>query len=432
MAELAPRRDDVSLTERYLDIRRRTIQLCAPLEADDYGVQPMADASPPKWHLAHTTWFFETFILKAYRPDHRPYNDAFEYLFNSYYNAVGEQFPRAQRGRLSRPTTTEITQYRHHVDAAMTDLLADAADSTAIDRTILGLHHEQQHQELIVTDLKNNLGTNPLYPAYAERRTPRTVGGTPPEHRFIELPGGLIEIGAAPARGEFAFDNEQPRHRVYLQPYELGSRLVTNGEYREFISDGGYRRPELWLSEGWGRLGAGQLGAAPLYWQRNSDQRDSDEWLEYTLSGLAPLQLDVPVVHVSYFEADAFAHWRGARLPTEFEWEHAASQRGADANTGAFADDACFHPQPAAGTAEFAQLFGDAWEWTASAYAAYPGFESAGGALGEYNGKFMSSQMVLRGGSCATPRDHVRATYRNFFYPGDRWQFSGIRLARDV
>ena len=304
--------------------------------------------------------------------------------------------------------------------------------ATAIDRTILGLHHEQQHQELIVTDLKNNLGTNPLYPAYAERRTPRTVGGTPPEHRFIELPGGLIEIGAAPARGEFAFDNEQPRHRVYLQPYELGSRLVTNGEYREFISDGGYRRPELWLSEGWGRLGAGQLGAAPLYWQRNSDQRDSDEWLEYTLSGLAPLQLDVPVVHVSYFEADAFAHWRGARLPTEFEWEHAASQRGADANTGAFADDACFHPQPAAGTAEFAQLFGDAWEWTASAYAAYPGFESAGGALGEYNGKFMSSQMVLRGGSCATPRDHVRATYRNFFYPGDRWQFSGIRLARDV
>ncbi len=428
MAKVAPRRDDVSLTERYLDIRRRTTQLCAPLEPDDYGVQPMADASPPKWHLAHTTWFFETFILKAFLPHYRLYNDAFEYLFNSYYNAVGEQFPRAQRGRLSRPTIAEVEQYRRHVDAAMTDLLAATDDVTVFERAILGLHHEQQHQELIVTDLKNNLGTNPLHPAYRPSDAQQVDSDiTPAVHRFNALPGGLIEVGAAPSPGEFAFDNEQPRHRVYVRACELGSRLVTNGEYVDFIADGGYRRPELWLSEGWGRLGAGQLGAAPLYWQSNGDQ-----WLEYTLGGLAPLQLASPVVHVSYFEADAFARWRDARLPTEFEWEHAATLHDSKTNAGAFAEDARFHPRPATTASPFAQLLGDAWEWTASAYAAYPGFQSASGALGEYNGKFMSSQMVLRGGSCATPRDHIRASYRNFFYPGDRWQFSGIRLARDL
>jgi ergothioneine biosynthesis protein EgtB len=385
----------------------------------------MADASPPKWHLAHTTWFFETFLLKPCARAYRPFDERFEYLFNSYYNAVGEQFPRAERGRLSRPTLADVLRYRAHVDAAMARLLEDTDDPIVTERVVLGLHHEQQHQELIVTDLKYNLGHNPLYPRYEGARAGSAATDVP-THRFVELEGGLMEVGVSARPDQFAFDNEQPRHRVLVGSCAIGSRLISNAEYLEFIEDGGYRRPELWLSEGWQRVRGGALGPAPLYWRAQDDT-----WLEYQLGGMAALVGAAPVTHVSFFEADAFARWRDARLPTEFEWEcFAVTREQSGIAEGRFADDGWFHPQPAHG--DTLQLFGDAWEWTASAYAAYPGFRAGVGALGEYNGKFMSGQMVLRGGSCATPRDHIRATYRNFFYPGDRWQFFGIRLARDL
>jgi ergothioneine biosynthesis protein EgtB len=387
----------------------------------------MVDASPPKWHLAHTTWFFETFLLKPCADTYRPFDERFEYLFNSYYNAVGEQFPRSERGRLSRPTLADVLRYRAHVDAAMARLLDCVDDPTVTERVVLGLHHEQQHQELIVTDLKYNLGHNPLYPRYEGARTGSVATDVPP-HRFIELEGGLMEVGVTAQPDRFAFDNEQPRHRVLVGPCAIGSRLTSNGEYLDFIEDGGYQRPELWLSEGWNRVRSGALGPAPLYWRAQDGA-----WFEYQLGGLAALDNAAPVTHVSFFEADAFARWRDARLPTEFEWEcFAVTRESSGIAEGRFADDGWFHPRPADGEARGLQLFGDAWEWTASPYTAYPGFRTGSGALGEYNGKFMSGQMVLRGGSCATPRDHIRATYRNFFYPGDRWQFFGIRLARDL
>jgi ergothioneine biosynthesis protein EgtB len=397
----------------------------------------MDDASPPKWHLAHTTWFFETFVLKAFVAGYRPFHPRYEYLFNSYYNGVGQPYPRARRGALSRPTVAEIYDYRHHVDEAMAPLLG-AEDPAILERLTLGVHHEQQHQELLVTDIKYNLGNNPLLPAYAtDLRDYKETSGEPPRLTFTDHPGGIASVGAGEG---FCFDNEQPRHQVLLRPFALADRLITNKEFLEFMLDGGYENPELWLSEGWARIrspasvhSAPGARLSPLYWYPHEDG-----WHEYRLSGAAPLVPDAPVVHVSYYEADAFARWHGCRLPTEQEWEHAAADRPV---TGNFADGAALHPLPAAAASGFAgpaspagpsQMFGDVWEWTASPYVAYPGYRPLPGTLGEYNGKFMSNQMVLRGGSCATPAEHVRPSYRNFFYPPDKWQFSGIRLARDL
>jgi ergothioneine biosynthesis protein EgtB len=403
--------------ERYLEIRRATERLCEPLAIEDYVVQAMPDASPARWHLAHVSWFFETFVLRR-DAAYRPLDERYAVLFNSYYNGAGPQFERVARGTLSRPTVAEVFAYRAHVDKAITTLLERAADLGPVAEVIeLGLHHEQQHQELLVTDLKYNLGANPLRPAYRHRSRPRRDAMP---HTFVAFEGGVVAIGHAGT--DFAFDNERPRHRVALAPYALGSRLVTNAEYVEFVDAGGYRQPDLWLSEGW-RIVRERGWQAPLYWEALDGRRCT-----YTLGGVAPLELDAPVTHVSYFEADAYARWRGARLPTEAEWERAAADRPLE---GHLLDDEPDDPRPAS-EAGLSQLFGDAWEWTASAYLPYPGFRPLTGALGEYNGKFMVNQMVLRGGSCATPRSHIRATYRNFFPPDARWQFSGIRLAQDA
>ncbi len=396
----------------------------------------MDDASPPKWHLAHTTWFFETFLLKPRAAGYRPFDERFEYLFNSYYNGIGNPFPRPRRGMLSRPTVAEVYDYRRHVDEAMAELLDDVADPELRDRVVLGLHHEQQHQELLLTDLKYSFGTNPLLPAYRDDLRDRYAEvGAAGATRFVEFPGGIVDVGADDAA--FCFDNEQPRHQVLLRPFALADALVTNGEFLAFIDDGGYRRPELWLSDGWAQLcgcernDAADLAptavprAGPLYWYR----RDG-EWYQYRLSGPAAIDANGPVTHLSYYEADAFARWSGARLPLEQEWEHAAAGQAVSGN---FADADVLHPLPASAAAgPLRQLFGDVWEWTASPYVPYPGYHPLPGTLGEYNGKFMSNQLVLRGGSCVTQPGHVRPSYRNFFYPGDKWQFTGIRLARDV
>ena len=405
------------LAERYAAVRARSLGLCQPLERDDYGVQPMLDASPPKWHLAHTTWFFETFLLKPFAADYRPYHPDYEMLFNSYYEGVGEQFPRPRRGALSRPTLDEVLAYRAHVDAEIAVLLERGNDETSA-RIELGINHEQQHQELIVTDLKANLGSNPLRPAYAEAPAVPAPETVPPAD-FVEFAGGLREVGAAAGDG-FRFDNECPRHKVYVDDFALANRLVTNAEFAAFIAEGGYEQPALWLSEGWSWRAAHGV-EAPMYW------RWADGWREYRLDGEQPLAGKLPVTHVSYYEADAYARWVGGRLPTEAEWEVAAAMQPLAGN---FADGG-LHPQGACG-AGMTQMFGDCWEWTSSAYLPYPGFRPLVGTLGEYNGKFMSSQMVLRGGSCATPVGHVRLSYRNFFYPKDRWQFTGIRVARNT
>jgi ergothioneine biosynthesis protein EgtB len=404
------------LLDDYHRVRRATESLCSPLAVEDYVVQAMPDASPVKWHLAHTTWFFETFLLRARLDGYRSPNAAYHFLFNSYYNSAGPQFLRPDRGHLSRPTVDEVYAYRAHVDKAMETLIqANEDDLAGLVR--LGLNHEQQHQELILTDLKYNLGANPLRPAYHSV----TASSEPaPPLAFVPCEGGLYDAGHTGDR--FAFDNEGPRHRVWLQPYRLGSRLVTCGEYLEFIAAGGYRRWDLWLSEGW-RTVRERGWTAPLYWER-----DGAGWWLFTLAGLQRLDEDAPVSHVSYYEADAYARWRGWRLPTEYEWEVAAARVPIE---GHFADAGLYHPRVAR-PERLAQLFGDCWEWTTSAYLPYPGFRPAPGAVGEYNGKFMINQMVLRGGSCATPADHVRATYRNFFPPDARWQFSGIRLAADA
>jgi ergothioneine biosynthesis protein EgtB len=412
------------LALRYRQTRAFTEELCRPLEPDDYVAQSMPDASPAKWHLAHTTWFFETFVLRALEGYER-LEPLYEVLFNSYYNSVGEQHPRPQRGLLTRPTVEGVYGYRRHVDAATLDALEGDRLRAELDVVELGLQHEQQHQELLLTDLKHLFSLNPLRPAY---RSPA------PEARWAAPPlawhahgGGLREIGKDPATpglapGVFAFDNEGPRHRVYLQPFALASRPVTNAEYLQFVADGGYTRPALWLAEGWDAARA--LGwQAPLYWERNGDG-----WWTFTLSGLRPLAPAEPVCHISYYEADAFARWSGARLPREAEWETAAAETEIAGN---FAESGRFHPAPAGSERSPAQIFGDVWEWTQSPYVPYPGYRPPTGALGEYNGKFMCNQMVLRGGSCATPGSHVRPTYRNFFPPAARWQFSGLRLARD-
>lgn len=409
-------------------VRQQSENICRPLAIEDYCIQPMVDASPPKWHLAHTSWFFETFLLKPFVSGYQPFHRQYEYLFNSYYNGVGSPFPRARRGSLSRPTVAEVYAYRQHVDGAMAELWERAEAESRADvrlRLELGIHHEQQHQELLFTDLKYNLGHNPLFPPYRMDLAEGDVVGDAEEVplRFTEIAGGVVSVGSGGE--EFCFDNELPRHEVLLSDFALADRLVTNGEYRQFMEAGGYRNAELWLSDGWAWLQSmRQHGAAgaPLYWQQHGD-----EFHEYRLSGLQPVNPLTPVTHVSFYEADAYARWAGARLPREQEWEHAASGEPVRGN---FVESQRLHPAPAK-AGRLAQMFGDVWEWTASPYGAYPGYQPLPGTLGEYNGKFMSNQLVLRGGSCVTPADHPRASYRNFFYPSDRWQFTGIRLAVD-
>jgi ergothioneine biosynthesis protein EgtB len=409
----------LSLNDRYQQVRQLSELICRPLETEDYVIQSMPDVSPPKWHLAHTTWFFETFLLSPNLPKYEVFHPQFGYLFNSYYEAVGKRHPRPQRGLLSRPTVEEIYRYRAYVDQGMQLLFSQVDHSTLESLILLGLHHEQQHQEL--TDIKHILAINPLRPAYRADISPVQKPTTSTE-QWLDYPGGLHSLGY---RGEeFAFDNEFPAHQVYLQDYYLASRLVTNAEYLEFIQAGGYENPDYWLSEGWATVQREQW-EAPLYWE----QIDGNWWI-MTLSGLRVLNPDEPVCHVSFYEADAFARWAGKRLPTEAEWEVAAMQVQMQEMPGNFLEQGHLHPIPASGMTRPDQLFGDVWEWTQSAYLPYPGFKPAAGAVGEYNGKFMCNQMVLRGGSCVTPPGHIRPTYRNFFPPSTRWQFSGIRLAQ--
>lgn len=414
------RRAAGSLASRFHHVRSATRALAAPLSAEDCAIQSMPDASPVKWHLAHTTWFFETFILS--RDDSvRPFDPAFRTLFNSYYNAVGERHPRPQRGLLSRPSLEQVLAYRDHVDSEMDRCLDGSLEPEAAALLELGIQHEQQHQELILTDVKHMLSCNPLRPAYQKTWPLTSVGAVARSWRRFQP--GLREIGHDGTG--FSFDNERPRHRVWLEAFELATHPVTHGDFCEFIADGGYRRPELWLAAGWDMVVA-RGWEAPGYWER----RDG-AWHTFTLHGLAPVEPNTPVCHVSFYEAEAFARWAGARLPTEAEWEHAACDAPVDGN---FVESGALHPLPpreAAAPGALSQLFGDVWEWTRSDYGPYPGFRAAEGAVGEYNGKFMCDQYVLRGGSCATPRSHVRASYRNFFPAGARWQFSGLRLARD-
>ena len=406
------------LQARYQSVRRATVRLCEPLSPEDCVVQSMPDCSPAKWHLAHTSWFFETFILESLIRDYVPFNTQFRILFNSYYQTVGEQYSRPQRGLLSRPTLDEVLTYREHVDRCMSSILQDEGKGASAETVIeLGLQHEQQHQELILTDIKHMLSLNPLRPAYSSVVGP---AGEAQAQSWSRYEGGLQWIGHE--GDSFTFDNEEPRHRVFIEPFELASHLVTNGEFLAFIEAGGYERPDLWLSDGWYAVND-QHWRAPLYWEF----RDG-VWFSFTLSGLRELRLEEPVCHVSFYEADAYARWAGARLPTEAEWESVALEQSIAGN---FVEQGLLHPAPGADHKTGpVQMFGDVWEWTQSAYVPYPGFSPPDGALGEYNGKFMCNQIILRGGSCATPRSHIRATYRNFFPPGARWQFSGLRLAR--
>jgi ergothioneine biosynthesis protein EgtB len=406
-----------SLVEHFRRVRARSEALLDGLAPEDTVVQTMPDVSPTKWHLAHTTWFFEEFVLAAFKPGYERVHASYDYLFNSYYNLVGPMYPRPRRGLISRPTLLEVRQYRERVSEAVAALLGECAGDAALaERIVLGCNHEQQHQELIAMDIKHVLAQNPLAPAW--RALPPVDLSAPPPLGWHEFAGGLVEVGHA---GDgFVFDNEGPRHKAWLEPYAMADRPVTNKEYGEFIADGGYRHPELWLSDGWACVKA-EGWQRPLYWHADGER-------EFTVAGWRDIEPAAPVCHLSYFEADAYASWAALRLPIEAEWENAAAGRGVDGN---LADDGRLHPAPVA-RAPLAALWGDVWEWTASAYLAYPGYRAPGGAIGEYNGKFMSGQMVLRGGCCATPADHIRASYRNFFYPHQRWQFAGLRLARDI
>jgi ergothioneine biosynthesis protein EgtB len=433
--------DREALRARYRRVRDLTEALAAPLRPEDQVIQSMADVSPTKWHRGHTTWFFETFLLEPTLTGYDAFDSDFRYLFNSYYETVGPRHPRSQRGLLSRPTVDEVARYRAHVDAAMEKLIdrcdADAwPDFAALAG--LGLHHEQQHQELLLMDLKHVLFNNPVDSVYVE--APFALSAPTRPLRMLEHRGGLVEVGHpdGAAAGTFAFDNESPRHKVYLEPFRIADRLVTAGEWMEFIEDDGYRRPELWLSDGW--YAVQEHGwDSPLYWRNGG----LDGWTAFTLGGWRPVEPSEPVVHVSHYEADAFARWRGMRLPTEFEWEHAAGVPGSGAGPAdaglpdSAPHGARLHPvaTPAGSGPEagrMLQAFGDVWQWTASAYLPYPRFMPAPGAVGEYNGKFMSGQIVLRGGAYITPASHVRITYRNFFPPGSRWLFGGVRLAADA
>jgi ergothioneine biosynthesis protein EgtB len=418
-----------TLEARYLKVRAASLALAAPLSAEDCQVQSMPDASPAKWHLAHITWFFETFVLERFEPDFRPFDASFRVLFNSYYQGVGEQSPRPQRGLILHPTLELVKRYRADVDARMQALLAQRGDDAQFAALVtLGLHHEQQHQELLLTDIKHALSFSPGHPPYAKHWPIASVRPQPP--RWFPIDGGFVELGHDPARdGAFCFDNETPRHRSYTAPFEIASRPVSNGDWLAFMEDGGYTQASLWLSMGWDWVRSAAR-RAPLYWQREAD----GTWVNHTLQGRVAIDPHTPACHLSYFEADAYARWAGARLPTELEWELAARRVEAPPTRGNFADRGAFHPVPAPDAAidEPLQMYGDVWEWTASNYNAYPGYRPLPGAVGEYNGKFMCNQFVLRGGSCATPAGHVRASYRNFFPPEAQWQFSGLRLARDA
>jgi ergothioneine biosynthesis protein EgtB len=411
-----------TLLEQYTAVRRQTEALSAPLETEDYVVSSMPDVSPTKWHLAHTSWFFETFVLAAFDARYVTPNPKYAFLFNSYYVQAGERHCRAQRGLVTRPTVAEVFAFRAHVDSAMASLIERIAGDVAHPAHAvieLGLHHEQQHQELMLTDIKHVFWTNPMRPAYAPR--PRGDGASVDAAGWHNVAAGIHRIGFEGTG--FSFDNESPSHRVFVDDFKIADRLVTNGDYLAFIQDRGYHRPELWLSNGWATVRDGNR-EAPLYWEHSADG-----WTEFSLAGVHPVDPSEPVCHVSYYEADAFARWAGARLPTEPEWEIAARSEPID---GAFVEARNFHPSPAPRGGGLRQLYGDVWQWTQSAYTAYPGYKPAAGAIGEYNGKWMSDQWVLRGASCATPRSHARLTYRNFFPSDARWQFMGIRLASDT
>jgi len=416
------------LIEQFRQVRDFSTQLCRSLEPEDYVVQSMPDVSPTKWHLAHTSWFFETFVVKVWMQRYRSEVPQYAYLFNSYYNAAGDMHRRDLRGLISRPTVAETYRFRQSIDQCVTALLEEADDALLAEIEpvlILGLHHEQQHQELLVTDIKHVFSQNPLYPVFHPANSNAENGKVSPQH-FVEFEEATVLIGHDGSG--FSYDNEGPSHRALIPAFSLSNRLITNGEYLAFMEAGGYTRPEFWLSLGWATVNESASGGwqAPLYWEH----RDG-AWWNFTLSGFRPVNETEPVTHVSYFEADAYANWDGARLPTEFEWEHAAADLPIEGN---FVDAQRFHPAPTTTeeNGSLLQMFGDVWEWTRSAYLPYPGYRAVPGALGEYNGKFMCNQMVLRGGSCATSRSHIRPTYRNFFQPEKRWQFTGIRLARDL
>lgn len=428
------------LASFYRSVRKTTQALCEPLLPEDHVVQSMPDVSPPKWHLGHTTWFFEQLLLRRFARSYEPYHERFGYIFNSYYESFGERLPRDHRGSLSRPSVQEVNNYRAYVDERMTDLIEAIEEpdySEAAKLTELGLHHEQQHQELLVTDIKHIFATNPLRPVYRFcKPMSGMTGGLPPARSpaasWIAYEGGIAELGAEV--DGFAYDNERPRHQALLREFRLRERLTTCGEYLEFLEDGGYQNPLLWLSDGWEKARS-EGWRAPLYWTK-----ENGGWEVMTLSGLRPLDPNEPVAHVSFYEATAFARWAGKRLPTESEWEHAARSMETSPACGNFLEDGRLHPtrygqgqgaQASGPGPGLGQMFGDVWEWTGSAYLAYPGYRQDEGPLGEYNGKFMSNQMVLRGGSCATPRSHIRPSYRNFFPCDKRWQFTGIRLADD-
>jgi ergothioneine biosynthesis protein EgtB len=420
------------LADTFRAVRSFTAAIAAPLNEEDSVVQSMPDASPTKWHLAHTTWFFETFVLARASSSYRPFDPRYAYLFNSYYDAVGDRHPRPERGLLTRPTLAEIARYREHVDEAMTTLLSRADSPAHLAFAVtLGLHHEQQHQELLLTDIQHAFSRNPLKPAYRDAsRAPGPAAAASPPLAWSDFPEGLYAIGKQ-ADESFAFDNESPRHRVFVESFSLASRLVTNAEYAEFVFDGGYERPDHWLSDGFAALRA-QGWKAPLYWDISArDRADRMEAKQaFTLYGLRPIDPYAPVCHVSYYEADAYARWAGARLATETEWEIVAEEVEPSGN---FVEQDRLEPAPANEPERPgvpSQLFGDTWEWTQSPYTPYPGFVPFAGDLGEYNGKFMCNQMVLRGGSCLTSRSHIRSSYRNFFPPDARWQCTGIRLTR--
>lgn len=410
----------------YTAVRDQSLMLCRPLQHADYELQAAEFTSPAKWHLAHTSWFFETFLLKPNLAGYREFHPQFGHLFNSYYNGIGQPYRRNQRGLLSRPTLEEVLEYRHHIDQHMQQLLGREELRPLIE---LGLNHEQQHQELLLTDLQYCWSFNPLYPVYSPPAA--GSGGDYQANQWLDFDGGIYKFGHKQNHG-FAFDNEGPLHEALVQDFALAKRLTTNREYLEFMSDGGYQNPEFWLSDGWAWVQQQQI-STPLYWQPLADSDDAGGYASFSLNGFVPLSLDAPVTHVSFYEADAYARWAGARLASEFEWE--VSARQSDCGIGNFVDSRHFRPQavceltPTHGNG-LQQQFGDCWEWTASPYQPYPGYQPAAGAVGEYNGKFMCNQMVLRGGSCVTPAGHIRPTYRNFFYPHERWQFTGIRLAR--
>jgi ergothioneine biosynthesis protein EgtB len=425
-----------SLLARFRNVREATMRFCRPLTPEDMMVQSCAEASPVKWHLAHTSWFFETFVLSDFIANYQPFDPNFRWLFNSYYKALGEMPEKKLRASFSRPPLDQILAYRAHVDSRICQLLDQTPEDEILRRVALGLEHEQQHLELAATDIKHAFFTNPLQPAYTEpASTPTSDHIAPPLDwiSFTPTAPGLVDVGISPnpaAIDSFAFDNETPRHPVYVAPFRLASRLVTCAEYLTFIEENGYTRPELWLSEGWDTVER-EGWKAPLYWRQDPSQNSSQpSWSIFTLHGWKPLSelSETPVCHISLFEADAYARWSGHRLPTEFEWEFAAAPQPTRGN---LLESDNLHPTAATNTEGIQQLFGDVWEWTQSPYTGYPGYKPLPGALGEYNGKFMSSQMVLRGGSCITPESHIRATYRNFFQPSIRWQFSGLRLARD-